>query len=61
MERQTEKSFNSNIAAIKKGAEAMAMAIHNAGLFAIAQANEHGNIGYAILGTHCSSQADKQC
>ena len=44
----TEKTFNSNIATIKKGSEALAQAIHAAGMFALAQANEHGNIGFAV-------------
>ena len=47
MEHQTEKSFNSNLALIKKGSEVLAQAIHAAALFALAQANEHGNIGFA--------------
>jgi hypothetical protein len=41
-----EKSFNQAINTIKTGSEALATAIHNAGIFAIAQANEHGNIGF---------------
>lgn len=41
-----EKSFNSTIKNISKNSEALAQDIHNAACFALAQANEHGNIGF---------------
>lgn len=42
-----DKQFNSTIKAIKGNSEALAQAIHEAGVFAIAQANLHGNDGFA--------------
>lgn len=42
-----EKQFNSTLAAIKKTADNLAQDIHAAAIFSIAQANEHGNIGFA--------------
>ena len=45
---QNEKGFNAALAAIKKSGEALAQYIHNAGLFALAQVNEHGNDGFAV-------------
>lgn len=45
---ENEKGFNSAIAAIKKSGEALANYVHNAGLFALAQVNEHGNDGFAV-------------
>ena len=42
-----EKGFNGAIKAIKTNGEKLAMAIHQAGLFAIMQANTHGNVGFA--------------
>jgi len=41
-----EKSFNAAIKRIKTTSEEFAATIHEAGLFAIAQANEHGNVGF---------------
>ena len=43
-----EKQFNSTIKAIKSNAESLAQSIHDAGVFAIAQANLHGNDGFAV-------------
>jgi hypothetical protein len=43
-----EKQFNATIKAINGNSEALAQAIHEAGLFAIAQANLHGNDGFAV-------------
>jgi hypothetical protein len=45
--QHTEKSFNGNLQTIRKSGEKLAQAIHDAGMFAIAQANEHGNTGFA--------------
>ncbi len=42
-----DKQFNTTIKAIKGNAESLAQAIHEAGIFAIAQANIHGNDGFA--------------
>ena len=42
-----DKQFNSTIKAIKGTSEALAQSIHEAGVFAIAQANIHGNDGFA--------------
>jgi hypothetical protein len=42
-----DKQFNNTIKNIKKGSEELAQAIHEAGVFAIAQANLHGNDGFA--------------
>jgi hypothetical protein len=42
-----DKQFNSTIKAIKGNSEALAQAVHEAGVFAIAQANLHGNDGFA--------------
>lgn len=44
---QNEKSFNAALKAISKSGEALASYIHNAGLFALSQVNEHGNTGFA--------------
>lgn len=44
----TEKSFNSALTIIKKSGESLAQAIHEAGCFAINQANIHGNIGFGV-------------
>lgn len=41
-----EKGFNAALKRIKINADTLAQAIHDAGIFAIAQANEHGNIGF---------------
>lgn len=46
MTQYTEKSFNVVLKAIAQGGEKLATMIHNAGLFALAQANEHGNTGF---------------
>lgn len=43
-----EKGFNGALKAIKGQSEKLAETIHEAGLFAIAQANEHGNDGFAV-------------
>lgn len=43
-----EKQFNTTIKAIKSNAESLAQSIHDAGVFAIAQANIHGNDGFAV-------------
>lgn len=43
-----EKSFNGALKAIKGQSEKLAETIHEAGLFAISQANEHGNDGFAV-------------
>lgn len=43
-----EKQFNATIKAIKTNSDTLAQAIHTAGLFAIAQANEHGNVGFGV-------------
>lgn len=43
-----DKQFNTTIKAIKGNSEALAQAIHEAGVFAIAQANLHGNDGFAV-------------
>lgn len=40
------KTFNKQIAHIKTSSEALAVSIHSAGIFAIAQANEFGNINF---------------
>lgn len=41
-----EKGFNAALKRIKTNADTLAQAIHEAGLFAIAQVNEHGNDGF---------------
>jgi hypothetical protein len=41
-----DKSFNTAIAGIRKNSESLAELVHSAGLFAIKQANEHGNTGF---------------
>ena len=43
MAKLNEKQFNAALATIKKSAEVLAQSIHEAGMFAIAQVNEHGN------------------
>lgn len=43
-----EKTFNVTLKAINANGEKLADAIHNAGLFAISQANEHGNTGFGV-------------
>lgn len=43
-----EKSFNAALKNIHKSGESLAQSIHEAGLFAIAQANEHGNTGFGV-------------
>lgn len=45
---ENEKSFNGVLKAIAKSGEALANYIHSAGLFALAQVNEHGNDGFAV-------------
>lgn len=45
---KNEKSFNAALKAISKSGEALASYIHNAGLFAIEQVNEHGNDGFGV-------------
>lgn len=45
---QNEVSFNKALKAITKSGEALADYIHYAGLFALAQVNEHGNDGFAV-------------
>jgi hypothetical protein len=42
------KDFNKAIESIKNNAEKLAATIHEAGMFAIAQANEHGNTGFGV-------------
>jgi hypothetical protein len=42
-----EKQFNVTIKNIKKNADDLAQSIHEAGVFAISQANIHGNDGFA--------------
>jgi hypothetical protein len=42
-----DKQFNTTIKAIKGKSDDLAQAIHEAGVFAIAQANIHGNNGFA--------------
>ncbi len=44
--KTTEKSFNATLKAIGTGGEKLASLIHSAGLFALAQVNEHGNTGF---------------
>jgi hypothetical protein len=41
-----DKSFNAAIAGIKKNGEALASLVHATGLFALSQANLHGNTGF---------------
>ena len=48
MKTNTEKLFNNAIKQIKGQSENLAQAIHDAGLFAIAQVNEHGNDGFGV-------------
>ena len=43
-----EKGFNATLVAIKKQSEGLAQAIHDAGMFAVQQVNEHGNIGFGV-------------
>src|SRR3970040_1648572 len=43
-----EKGFNKALATIKKQGDELAQAIHDAGLFAVSQANEHGNTGFGV-------------
>lgn len=43
-----EKTFNAALKTITGTGEKLASSIHDAGCFAIAQANEHGNIGFAV-------------
>lgn len=43
-----EVGFNKALKAITKSGEALADYIHSAGLFALAQVNEHGNDGFAV-------------
>jgi len=43
-----EKSFNAAIKRIKTTSEEFAQTIHEAGIFAISQANEHGNVGFGV-------------
>ena len=45
---ENEKSFNGILKAIAKSGEALAVYIHEAGLFALVQVNEHGNDGFAV-------------
>jgi hypothetical protein len=47
MKMLNDKGFNGVLRAIKNTSDKLAENIHAAGLFAIAQANEHGNIGFA--------------
>ena len=42
-----EKQFNTTLKAIKTNADNLAQSIHEAGVFAIEQANLHGNDGFA--------------
>lgn len=42
-----DKQFNTTLKAIKTNSENLANQIHSAGVFAIAQANLHGNNGFA--------------
>lgn len=42
-----EKSFNATLKAITKNADQLAAQIHDAGMFALLQANQHGNTGFA--------------
>lgn len=44
----TDKQFASTIAFIAKGTEAVANSIHLAGLYALQQANVHGNVGFGV-------------
>jgi len=48
MKTQNEKMFNSTIKAIKTLSENLADDIHDAGLFALTQVNEHGNDGFCV-------------
>jgi hypothetical protein len=43
-----DKGFNGALVAIKKSSDGLAQLIHDAGIFAIAQVNEHGNDGFAV-------------
>lgn len=43
---QNEKGFNATLKAITTGGDKLATLIHTAGLFALAQVNEHGNSGF---------------
>ena len=42
----TEKGFNGALKAIRASGDRLAATIHAAGLFALAQVNEHGNTGF---------------
>lgn len=48
MVQLTEKGFNATIKAISIGGDKLATMIHSAGLFALAQVNEHGNSGFGV-------------
>lgn len=43
-----EKGFNSALKVISTTGDKFAQAVHEAGLFAIAQVNEHGNSGFGV-------------
>ena len=43
-----DKQFTSTLKIIKDGSDKLADSIHSAGVFAIAQANLHGNDGFAV-------------
>lgn len=48
MAQLTEKGFNATIKVITTGGDKLATMIHSAGLFALAQVNEHGNSGFGV-------------
>lgn len=43
-----EAQFNTSLTIIKEQGEKFAAAIHESGLFALSQVNEHGNSGFAV-------------
>lgn len=43
-----EKDFNKSLVSIKKQGESLATEVHNAGMFALLQANTHGNTGFGV-------------
>ncbi len=46
--KMNEAQFNTSLTIIKEQGEKFAAAIHESGLFALAQVNEHGNSGFAV-------------